>query len=75
MVDKYDVYSLTFFDIVIAETVLEESAKIREMDFFGSFHASKRVKNGRFNTSDGLFWVVSPFFGVVGYARGTDARQ
>ena len=47
----------------------------REMDFFGSFHASKRVKNGCFNTSDGLFGVVSPFFGVVGYARGTDARQ
>ncbi len=33
-----------------------------EMDFFGSFHGLKLHQNGHFNTSDGLFWVISSFF-------------
>ena len=32
------------------------------MDFFGSFHGQKAVKNGVFWHSDGLFWVISPHF-------------
>ena len=35
------------------------------MDFFGSFQGVKGVKNDHFNTSDGLFWVVSPLFLIL----------
>ena len=33
------------------------------MDFFGSSQGEFRCKNDPFNTSDGLFWVISAIFG------------
>ena len=43
-----------------------------ETEFFGSFHPQNHLQNTHFNTRNGNFWVVSPFFKVF---RKGEARR